>query len=89
MNNLLSEKDTKAVLDILVEQLGVEESQLAPDVALVEDLCADSLAIMEITLALEDYFSISLPDSAPDRIRTIGDVFEVLSETLQRCHRGA
>jgi acyl carrier protein len=88
MNNLLSEKDTRAVLDILVEQLGMQESQLTPDADLQEDLAADSLMLIEITMALEGHFDIAIPDSETERIRTVGDIFEVLGERLQnRGHR--
>ena len=62
MNNLLSEKDTKAVLDILVEQLGVQEAQLTPDARLQEDLGADSLTIIEITITVKERFNLSIPD---------------------------
>ena len=53
-NNMLSEKDTKAVFDILVEQLGVPEEQITLDARLEEDLGGDSLTAVEITLALEE-----------------------------------
>ena len=58
-DNMLSEKDTKAVLGILVEQLGVPEEQITPDASLMEDLGADSLDIAEITLAVEERFDLS------------------------------
>ena len=83
MNNLLSEKDTKAVLDILVEQLGVPEAQLTPGARLREDLGADSLEDVEIMMALEKRFNLSIPDEMTERISTVGDVFEALAELLQ------
>lgn len=82
MNNLLSEKDTKAVLDILVEQLGVQEAQLTPDARLQEDLGADSLTIMEITMAVEERFNLSIPDEEWEKVSTVGDLFEALAELL-------
>ena len=82
MNNLLSENDAKAVLDILVEQLGVEREQLTPEARLQEDLSADSLTIAEITLALEEQFHLAIPDEAWERVSTVRDVFEVLAELL-------
>lgn len=84
MNNLLSEADTRAVLDILIEQLGVQENQLTPDAKLQDDLGADSLTIAEITLALEEHFHLSIPDQEWDRISTVRDVFEVLVELLAK-----
>ncbi len=89
MNNFLSEKDTQAVLDSLVEQLGVQEAQLTPDARLQEDLGADSLTLVEITIALEERFNLSIPDEAWERITTVGDVFETLAELLARPERSA
>ena len=82
MNNILSEKDTKAVLEILVEQLGVPENQLTPDASLEQDLSADSLTQTEIVLALEDHFGLSVPDDQVEKISTVGDLFEAIAEQL-------
>jgi acyl carrier protein len=80
MNNRLSETDNNIVLDILVEQLGVERPQLTPEARLQEDLGADSLELVEIAMALDEHFNISIPDEALERISTVGDIFDVLSE---------
>jgi acyl carrier protein len=82
MNTLLSEKDTKAVFDILVEQLGVQEAQLTADARLREDLGADSLEDVEIIMALEERFNLSIPDEVSERISTVGDIFEALAGLL-------
>ena len=80
MNNVLSETDTNIVLDILTEQLGVERSQSITEARLEEDLGADSLEKVEIAMALDEQFHISIPDEAIERISTVGDIFDVLSE---------
>lgn len=82
MNSILSEKDTKAVLGILVEELGVPEAQLTPDARLQEDLGADSLTLVEITMALEDRFNLSIPDEEWEKVSTVGDLFEALGDLL-------
>jgi len=82
MNNLLSETDTKAVLDILVEQLGVQETQLTPDARLEEDLGADSLDIVEITMSVDERFNISVPDEVAEKVSTVGELFEALADLL-------
>lgn len=87
MNDILSEKDTRAVQDILVEQLGVSLDQLTWEARLAEDLGADSLTKMEISMALEDYFHLSLPDDQVEKIWTVGDVFEALAPFLNRIPR--
>jgi acyl carrier protein len=80
MNNVLSETDTNIVLDILTEQLGVERSQLTPEARLEEDLGADSLDIVEIAMALDEQFHISLPDETIERVSTVGQLLDVLAE---------
>jgi len=83
MNHLLPEKDAKAVLEILTEELGVEQSQLTTDARLKEDLGADSLSLVEINMALEDRFNLSIPDERLERVQTVGEIFELLVELLQ------
>ena len=87
MNNIPSGKDTRAVQDILVEQLDVAREQLSPDSRIMEDLGADSLTVMEIIMAVEDRFDLSLPDERWERVRTVGDLLEVLAESLQEPRR--
>lgn len=82
MNNYLSENDTKAVMDILAQELGVPKDQLLPDAKLQHDLGADSLTLVEITLALEERFSLAIPEETWERVSTVNDVFEVLAEFL-------
>src|SRR5262245_10583429 len=71
MNNILSEQDTRAVLDILVEQLGVEERQITPEARIEEDLGADSLLRVEIAMALEEHFNVTIADEKLDKISTV------------------
>jgi len=82
MNDLLSDKDFETVHDILVEQLGVRSDQLTPEAHLRNDLGADSLMEIEIGMALEERFSVSIPDEQLENIRTVGDVYELLAKLL-------
>ncbi len=84
MNNILSENDTKAVLVILVQELGVHEAQLTPEASLEEDLGADSLTKVEITMALEEHFNLAIPDEEWEKVSTVGDLFEALAELLEK-----
>ena len=84
MNNILSEKDTEAIHRILADKLEVTVDQLIPEASIQEDLSADSLTVMEIVMAIEDHFSISLPDQRWERVRTVGDLFEIVVESLQQ-----
>lgn len=88
MNNLLSEADTKTVLNILVDHLGVPAAQLTSEARLREDLGADSLEDVEIIMALEEQFNLTIPDEITERISTVGDLFETLAELLEKRSRG-
>lgn len=70
---------------IVVEQLGVDEKDVAPTASFVEDLGADSLDLVELIMALEEAFSssgqkIEIPDEAAEKIVTIQDVIDFLKE---------
>ena len=64
------------IKDIIVEQLGVDESQVTLESSFVEDLGADSLDIVELVVALEDAFDVEIPDSDAEKIATVGDAVE-------------
>jgi len=61
------------VTEIIVDQLDVKESEVEPGKSFTDDLGADSLAIVELVLALEDNFDIKIPDEEVDNIKTVGD----------------
>ena len=82
MNNLLSEKDTGIVLQILADELGVTREQLTDEARFDQDLGADSLSMVEINMALEDRLEISIPDERAEYVQTVGDLFEVLAELV-------
>jgi acyl carrier protein len=82
MNNILSDNDTKVVLDLLVEQLGVQRAQLTVDARIQEDLGADSLTLIEIAMAIEDRFNLSIPDEQWETVSTVGDLLETLAKLM-------
>lgn len=61
------------VKNIIIEQLGVEESQVTETAKFVDDLGADSLDTVELVMALEEEFSIEIPDEDAEKIATVGD----------------
>jgi len=61
------------VKEIICEQLSVEESEVTRDASFVETLNADSLDIVELIMALEEAFSIEIPDDEAEKIRTVDD----------------
>ncbi len=59
------------VRKIIVEQLGVEESQVKEDASFVEDLGADSLDTVELVMTLEEEFECEIPDEEAEKIATV------------------
>ena len=62
------------VKEIVCEQLGVSEDEVAPDASFIEDLGADSLDIVELVMALEEEYDLEISDEDAEKIRTVGDV---------------
>ena len=61
------------VKQIIVEQLGVDESEVTPTASFVDDLGADSLDTVELVMAFEEGFGIEIPDEDAERIQTVKD----------------
>ena len=66
------------VKKIIVEQLGVEEEDIAMESSFIDDLGADSLDIVELIMALEEEFDLEIPDSEAEKITTVGDAVEYI-----------
>ncbi|MFA6548958.1 MAG: acyl carrier protein [Candidatus Margulisiibacteriota bacterium] len=61
------------VKKVVVEQLGVSESEISKDSSFVNDLGADSLDTVELVMALEEAFGTEIPDEDAEKIKTISD----------------
>ncbi|NBG89105.1 acyl carrier protein [Isachenkonia alkalipeptolytica] len=69
------------VKGIIVEQLGLEESQeIKKDTSLINDLEADSLDAVEIVMAIEDEFGIEIPDEDAEGFKNIGDIVDFVEK---------
>ena len=66
----------------VAEVLDIEPSEVVVDARWREDMDADSLAVVEITLALNDAFSIKVPDLDPERMQTVGQAWEIVADLL-------
>jgi acyl carrier protein len=66
------------VKEIIVEQLGVEEEDVAMESSFIDDLGADSLDVVELIMALEEEFDLEIPDSEAEKIQTVGDVVDYI-----------
>ena len=65
---------------VIVEQLGVDEDDVADDASFVDVLGADSLDIVELVMALEEEFGVSIPDEQAEKIKTVGDAVDFITE---------
>jgi acyl carrier protein len=68
------------VKQIVVDQLGVEGSAVVPDARFVEDLGADSLDRVELTMALEEAFGVEIPDEDAEKIVTVKDAVQYIQK---------
>jgi acyl carrier protein len=68
----------KRVKEIIVEQLGVNESEVNPEAKFVDDLGADSLDLVELVMALEEEYNVEISDEDAEKILTVGDAIEYI-----------
>ncbi len=72
----------KKVKEIIMDKLGVDESQITPEASFTNDLGADSLDTVELIMAFEEEFGVSIPDEDAEKIATVGDALNYLKEKV-------
>lgn len=77
----MSELDDK-VINIIVEELGVERDKVVNDASFMEDLGADSLDTVELVMAFEKEFDVDIPDEEAEKLRTVGDALKYLHDKM-------
>ena len=78
----MSEIATK-VIAIVVDKLGVEESQVTPEASFTGALGADSLDTVELIMELEKEFNLSIPDDQAEKIATVGDAIAYIENATK------
>ena len=66
------------VKELISQQLEVSEEELKPEASFVDDLKADSLAVVELVLALEQEFKLEIPDEDTEKIKTVKDATDYI-----------
>lgn len=67
------------VIDIVVEQLGVNKEDVTPSKSFVEDLNADSLDLTELIMNFEERFGCTIAEEEAEKLKTVGDVINYLN----------
>lgn len=68
------------VKEIIVERLGVNEEDVTPEAAFIDDLGADSLDTVELVMAFEDGFGIEIPDEDAEKITNVQQAIDYIKE---------
>jgi acyl carrier protein len=68
------------VKKIISEKLKVDPSEVVPEASLIDDLGADSLAIVELIMTMEEEFDIEVPDEDAEKMTKVKDIIKYLNE---------
>ena len=71
---------TKDVKEIIKSQLDVEDAKITLKASFIDDLGADSLALVELVLAFEEKFAFEIPDEDTQKLRTVEDVIQYVQQ---------
>lgn len=72
------------VKEIIIDKLGVEESEVTPEASFTNDLGADSLDTVELIMEFEKEFNISIPDDQAENISTVGQAISYLEANVNK-----
>jgi acyl carrier protein len=74
----------KKVKQIICEQLSVAEEDVVPEASFVDDLGADSLDLVEMIMAMEEAFNISIADEDAEKIKTVQDAWDYIDSKMNQ-----
>jgi len=70
------------VKSVVVEKLKVNEGEVEMESSFIDDLGADSLDVVDLVIGFEDAFDIQIPDEDSEKIKTVGDAVNYISEKI-------
>ena len=76
----MSDNIESQVIDVIVEQLGVDREKVTPDAKFIDDLGADSLDTVELVMTFEEKFSVEVPDEEAEKLKSVADVVKYIEE---------
>jgi acyl carrier protein len=82
MSSMSKDEILAKLKPIIAEQLGVDEADVTPEASFTEDLNADSLDLVEMIMSLEEQFKLQISDEDAEKITTVGEAVEYISEHL-------
>tara|TARA_B100000029_G_scaffold463287_1_gene496448 strand:+ start:347 stop:583 length:237 start_codon:yes stop_codon:yes gene_type:complete len=71
------------IKEIIVDKLGIEESEITDTASFTNDLGADSLDTVELIMEFEKEFNVSIPDEEAEKIQTVGDAIAYLKNNVK------
>ena len=80
----MAENVEERVKKIIIEQIGVDGSEVKREAHFVNDLGADSLDTVELVMQFEDEFNISIPDEEAEKIQAVGDAIKYIESKQQK-----
>ena len=66
------------IKDLIVEKLGISADKVTPESEIIKDLGADSLDLVEMLLALEENFGVTVEDDQTENIKTVQDIVDLI-----------
>lgn len=71
------------IKEIIIDKLGIEESEITESASFTNDLGADSLDTVELIMEFEKEFNVSIPDEDAEKIATVGDAISYLKDNVK------
>lgn len=71
------------IKSIISDELNIDQAKITKEANIREDLCADSLDAVEVIMALEDEFGITIDDDTAQSFKTVGDLVDYVEKNAQ------